>query len=757
MSLPIPRKLTDDEITEIVNGLPESPGLTDAAEKSREGVKLDLIFQLKDIKIVEEAIDDLKNIIYTKYKKSLVKPGAPVGMIASSALIAHLTQATLNSFHSSGSVGEELSGIGAMMALMSGSSNKKGIGTIISMKNKYLNISDILALRKDFVELNVSDITMEMLILSKQELMESEPKNYDLYRSVIGKIPNSSNGLRLVLDTKILYNNRISSLDISKAILSKVNTGMAQLIECVYFPTKVGIIDIYPDSKSILSTIHSSIACKDPVLFFIHSMLLPIIGDIGIMGIKGIKSMGPVSFDIWSLILGEKKISNGETLLALDRNKMFMHGVSKNHVNRMLREFGMVIVERKVKIGLTMVNTIKSDEYMVVKLTEKRSDGLTSPTKIIHHYRDETDELEEAFEEDKLSGVIEPNTRMEETPYQKVSKYWYARTNGTNLNEIMRMDSVDPDHTHSKDVNEIINKLGICAAKNFIFLRTVEVASLGGANVDPKHILILADYMTSKGNLSKVTCQSKTQNSQFITGASSKSAADALKNAAAIGSSEKMECGPTLAIASGAVPRIGTGYAENVEVEARIDELIASIESSKEIDYNKQDFSDSISNTRRLMSGSSVLSTGNNTPEFSFTNTPDVGVEVLYIPQVGKRIKKTHTKHNRKSVNVIFNMVNRSLDEMKEKIETERKITDEIYINKESPVTQTDVEPSITFIPKITNFNDIPLILFKYLGEFLGIDEYKMVLHDNGKVPLIDITQMSNILNNFNQKIGANF
>jgi len=86
----------------------------------------------------------------------------------------------------------------------------------------------------------------------------------------------------------------------------------------------------------------------------------------------------------------------------------------------------------------------------------------------------------------------------------KGEKEYYVITGGSNLEEVLELDEVDPFRTYTNDVKEIEKVLGIEAARNAIIKEAKNVLEMQGLDVDLRHIMILADAMTYGGSIKPI-------------------------------------------------------------------------------------------------------------------------------------------------------------------------------------------------------------------------------------------------------------
>ena len=84
---------------------------------------------------------------------------------------------------------------------------------------------------------------------------------------------------------------------------------------------------------------------------------------------------------------------------------------------------------------------------------------------------------------------------------------YFLETDGTNLIEILNNKYVDADNSLSNDIIEMISIFGIESARNRLFEEINEVAEHAGEYINPRHIELLCDVMTSTGELYSINRQ----------------------------------------------------------------------------------------------------------------------------------------------------------------------------------------------------------------------------------------------------------
>jgi DNA-directed RNA polymerase subunit A' len=81
---------------------------------------------------------------------------------------------------------------------------------------------------------------------------------------------------------------------------------------------------------------------------------------------------------------------------------------------------------------------------------------------------------------------------------------WMITTDGSNLPKVMKIPGVDSSRTTSNNVYEVAETLGIEAARNLLINEAASVLNEQGLDVDIRHVALVADTMTSTGNVLQI-------------------------------------------------------------------------------------------------------------------------------------------------------------------------------------------------------------------------------------------------------------
>jgi len=81
---------------------------------------------------------------------------------------------------------------------------------------------------------------------------------------------------------------------------------------------------------------------------------------------------------------------------------------------------------------------------------------------------------------------------------------WVIRTDGSNLPAVLEISGVDPTRTVTNHIHEIAATLGIEAARNAIVREAKGVLEEQGLDVDVRHVMLVADVMTTTGEVRQI-------------------------------------------------------------------------------------------------------------------------------------------------------------------------------------------------------------------------------------------------------------
>lgn len=149
-------------------------------------------------------------------------------------------------------------------------------------------------------------------------------------------------------------------------------------------------------------------------------------------------------------------------------------------------------MERK---DITMADVVKSIKTLrKVKVHESEEDIEVKPSKETYG---ELQRITEEIKKVKIKGI----EGIKRAIIRKEKDEYVIYTEGSNFEEILAIEGTDKTRTTTNDVQAIYNVLGVEAARNAIIKEAYGTLQEQGLNVDIRHIMLVADTMTSDGTV----------------------------------------------------------------------------------------------------------------------------------------------------------------------------------------------------------------------------------------------------------------
>jgi len=166
---------------------------------------------------------------------------------------------------------------------------------------------------------------------------------------------------------------------------------------------------------------------------------------------------------------------------------------------------------------------------------------------------------------------------------QKEDKY-FLETDGTNLLEILNNRFVDTDNTFSNDIIEMYTIFGIESARERVIAEIIEVVDHAGEYINERHIELLCDIMTSKGELLPVNRQGiKKGDVGPLAKSSFEDTTDQLIKASIFSEKDKLQ-GVSSNIMLGQTIKCGTGLCDTILDEDQLGSILKNL-GQKEDEY----------------------------------------------------------------------------------------------------------------------------------------------------------------------------
>lgn len=577
-----PRKLTSAEIDEIIAALPKVKGADESvAASALASMVRRLRGDLADYDITPLGFVDLKESIVRKFITSRISPGTTVGVSAAEALGGPITQMALNSFHTSGSAKSVSVGVEAMRELLNVSKVRKFEDTTLYFKNPNLSFDEVMDKRKDFVAIyidNQSPTGNKLLVSWDIYDMANFQLEWwhDAYLLITGKNIREILGkelsevdvvLRVKLDVPKMYEYGITMDKVVTAIEQYNSTKATVLV--IPGPQHTGILDIFPIERTIQEPLTEAVYPKanrppkrnqgiySPELAtktFLNQIVVPDLNNIFIQGIQGIRSLFPKDAPVWSAIKDERRVySNAELTnnpqrevlarkwrLFLNRYRMHETGITKEKILTLLETAGITIEDPGDMVITVLMPNEQNPSVYVSKLI---ADDLTEKKAI-----------------EKVERERDPLYTRPVTPIERAGTFFAAETDGSNFKTILGHPLVDATRTICNNVHSIYQTLGIEAARTFLIREIYNVITGGDGDINPRHIILLVDFMTNLGEPTSITFTGIARHPiETIEKTTIEKALDNFRNAAMIGKVEPLR-GTAASVFVGQRAPIGTGY-----------------------------------------------------------------------------------------------------------------------------------------------------------------------------------------------------
>jgi hypothetical protein len=575
-----PRLLTEEEIEDLIASLPRvlSP-IREIGEHARKEIQKRLREQLREIEITPLGLPDLKDAIIMRFERARVEPGETVGLTVAEALSA-LTQAALNAFHVTGTRTNIAAGIEMLQDLLAARPERKIDQSSIHFWDKDLTFEQDFAKRAELVEITVGgkklgpNSRIEGLVL---DYTVDSPENFEpvwwvtLYPQLTGKeLPRSSSVVLLELNKSRMYNHNITMRDVVEAI-EGYNT--PNIVTVVASSMEEARIFVYPDEKLVNAPLKKNKieVTQDIAATFLNEIFLPQLEKIRVKGVPGIQALTTISAATWSIVQDEIKITSPEKrrpqhtwILSLSRFVIAREGVTPQKLATLLSLLGYEILqEEDYSLVVVAPNEEKPSVYVGRRIDEAE--------KIVEARRKERSSIQKDRQRARLAGEALPEypAEVQDISYEivRASRYYYSVSQGSNLTALYARPDIDTYRTTTNNLHTTLRLHGIEAARNLLIHEFIYILESASLELDPRHIILLADFMTNRGVLVPVSFWGMIKsNPGPLTVAAFGKAVNVFQTGAVFGQSEPVRTTAS-AMYLGQRAKFGTGY-----MDLRIDE-----------------------------------------------------------------------------------------------------------------------------------------------------------------------------------------
>ena len=188
--------------------------------------------------------------------------------------------------------------------------------------------------------------------------------------------------------------------------------------------------------------------------------------------------------------------------------KVMAEKIKEVKLKEVISEIKINFADKKIEIYLDN-NAVKSIHTSIEKITDRLNDkGFKVKCKenMIYVSNQELDfkeiyKLKEKLKETSISGI----KGIRQVLVVKREKNYVILTAGSNLEEIFEIKGINKEKTITNNIHEIAEALGIEAARQAIVEEIKKVINQQGLDINERHIKLIADAMTYKGDIKGVT------------------------------------------------------------------------------------------------------------------------------------------------------------------------------------------------------------------------------------------------------------
>jgi len=163
----------------------------------------------------------------------------------------------------------------------------------------------------------------------------------------------------------------------------------------------------------------------------------------------------------------------------------------------------------------------------------------------------------------------ESKSVFDENGNHSIDSEYTIETDGSNLESIVGIEGIDAERSHSNDVHEVYNMLGIEAASLLLYREMHNTLSFDGNYLNSRHLMMLVRTMTHNGFPCPVSRHGmRSSGLGTLVRASFEETVEVLTNAAMFADTDYCRGGVTEAVMFGTFAPIGTGAFELRKQEA---------------------------------------------------------------------------------------------------------------------------------------------------------------------------------------------
>lgn len=196
----------------------------------------------------------------------------------------------------------------------------------------------------------------------------------------------------------------------------------------------------------------------------------------------------------------------------IDNVTKFAAKIKETLLGEFVTEYAIDVFNQTLRVALDeemlKVHDLVSKD--LVKAIKTRAKGFTNETtdnSIVFTQKGKPEEIKDLYNlKEKIRAVKVKGVKgiSQVLPVKRGEEY-IVLTSGINLKDVLEMPEVDTTKTFSNDIHEVFKVLGIEAARQAIINEVYKVIEAQGLNIDIRHIMLVADIMTTNGMVKGIT------------------------------------------------------------------------------------------------------------------------------------------------------------------------------------------------------------------------------------------------------------
>jgi len=196
----------------------------------------------------------------------------------------------------------------------------------------------------------------------------------------------------------------------------------------------------------------------------------------------------------------------------LTKLKKFASKIKETTFGELVDSYSLNIFEQilTVQLNQALLSDFELDAGELAKLVKSKTKGFeisSSNNQITFTQKGKSEEIKALYDlKSKVHDVKVKGMKgiKQVLPVKRGDEY-VVLTSGTNLKDILALPEVDSTRTTCNDIHEICEVLGIEAARESIIREAYKVIQEQGLHIDIRHIMLVADVMTTSGSVKGIT------------------------------------------------------------------------------------------------------------------------------------------------------------------------------------------------------------------------------------------------------------